>query len=84
MTTAEAPFSEIDERPPWTPWRGLAWPPRWLEGAGVVGPAVGASEEDTRLRIFFVMALFCAAETTLSIMALRASVRCPLPLVFGI
>jgi len=69
MTTAEAPFPDLEDRPSWVPWRGLSWPTRWLDGAG----AAASGEDDTRLRIFFVMALFCAGFLTLALFATKAS-----------
>ena len=45
----------------------------WLDRAFERARASGRAEDDTRLRIFFVMALFAAAFATLAIVATRAA-----------
>lgn len=69
MTTADAPFEDITDRPSWLSWPRVKWPARWLE------PALDAeaAEDEARLRIFFVMALFCAGFITLGVFAAKAS-----------
>ena len=60
---------------------GAAWRPRqgatswlwWLDRAFERARASGKAEDDTRLRIFFVMALFAAAFATLGLVATRAA-----------
>jgi cell division protein FtsI (penicillin-binding protein 3) len=60
---------------------GAGWRPRggaadwlwWLDRAFERARASGRAEDDTRLRIFFVMALFAAAFATLAVVATRAA-----------
>jgi len=78
MTAADLLFEgEAPEPAPWSGWgerlsrmgRHLWWPERAFERAR----ASGRAEDDTRLRIFFVMALFAAGFLTLGVWATRAA-----------
>jgi cell division protein FtsI (penicillin-binding protein 3) len=78
MTATEAPVSDRSydaaaDASFWPSWRGLTnklwWPERAFERAR----ASGKAEDDTRLRIFFVMALFSAGFLTLGLVATRAA-----------
>ncbi len=57
----------------WRPPRGATSWLWWLDRAFERARASGKAEDDTRLRIFFVMALFAAAFTTLGLVATRAA-----------
>ncbi len=65
MTVAGAPFP--------SPWRGLTARLWWIDRAFERAKASGKAEDDTRLRIFFVMALFAAGFLTLGLVATRAA-----------
>ena len=69
MTTADPQFENIAESSEWPFRRLLQRLPRWIEAA----PSEQAAEEEARLRIFFVMALFCAGFLTLGLFAAKAS-----------
>ena len=69
MTTADAPFEDIADGPWGAFWRGLEGPRRWFEKSR----GAETTEDAVRMRIFFVMALFCAAFGTLALFAARAS-----------
>ena len=69
MTTADPPFEDIAEPTEWSLKRLFQWLPRGLEPAR----SEEAAEEEARLRIFFVMALFCAGFLTLGLFAAKAS-----------
>jgi cell division protein FtsI (penicillin-binding protein 3) len=69
MTTADPPFEDIAEPSEWSIRRLMQRLPRWLEPAR----SEEAAEEEARLRIFFVMALFCAGFLTLALFATKAS-----------
>jgi len=74
MTTAD-PELLVGGRPRWAfpSWRAITsrlwWPERAFERAR----ASGKAEDDVRLRIFFVMALFAAGFLTLSVWATHAA-----------
>jgi len=72
MTTAD-PFLNEPEEAAWAGWWGLAGRLGFLERAFNRARASGKAEDDVRLRIFFVMALFAAAFLTLAIGATRAA-----------
>jgi cell division protein FtsI (penicillin-binding protein 3) len=57
----------------WRPARGLGAWLWWLDRAFERARASGKAEDDTRLRIFFVMALFAAAFLTLGLVATKAA-----------
>ncbi|HEY2481816.1 MAG TPA: penicillin-binding transpeptidase domain-containing protein, partial [Caulobacteraceae bacterium] len=57
----------------WRPGRGPTSWLWWLDRAFERARASGKAEDDTRLRIFFVMALFTAAFATLGLVATRAA-----------
>ena len=73
MTTAEPPFDESDRSRFWPSWAGFARRLQWPERAFEKARASGKAEDDTRLRIFFVMALFAAGFLTLGLVATRAA-----------
>jgi cell division protein FtsI (penicillin-binding protein 3) len=54
-------------------WRGLGAKLWWPERAFERARASGKAEDDVRLRIFFVMALFAAGFLTLTVWATRAA-----------
>jgi cell division protein FtsI (penicillin-binding protein 3) len=67
-----APFPDGSD----SAWRPSGGPTAWLwwfDRAFERARASGKAEDDTRLRIFFVMAMFAAAFTTLGLVATRAS-----------
>jgi cell division protein FtsI (penicillin-binding protein 3) len=69
MTTADAPFEDIADRP-WGRFSGAQERLRqWFEKSH----SAESTEDAVRMRIFFVMALFCAAFGTLALFAARAS-----------
>jgi cell division protein FtsI (penicillin-binding protein 3) len=57
----------------WPPWRGLTSPLWMMEHAFERARASGKAEDDTRLRIFFVMALFSVGFLTLGLVATKAA-----------
>ncbi len=59
--------------PFWPPWRGLTSPLWMMEHAFERARASGKAEDDTRLRIFFVMALFSVGFLTLGLVATKAA-----------
>jgi cell division protein FtsI (penicillin-binding protein 3) len=78
MTAADAQFpgAEIpgsSGRSFWPPWRGLTSPLWMMEHAFERARASGKAEDDTRLRIFFVMALFSVGFLTLGLVATKAA-----------
>ncbi len=72
MTATDARFSG-GGHPIWTPWRGLTSPLWWMERRFGAARASGKAVDDTRLRIFFVTALFSAGFLTLGLVAVRAA-----------
>jgi cell division protein FtsI (penicillin-binding protein 3) len=73
VTTAEPPFDDGDRGRFWPSWEGLTRKLQWPERAFEKARASGKAEDDTRLRIFFVMALFAAGFLTLGLVATRAA-----------
>ncbi|MDQ2861482.1 MAG: penicillin-binding protein 2 [Pseudomonadota bacterium] len=69
MTAADSQYPS----PFWPPWRGLTSPLWMMERAFERARASGKAEDDTRLRIFFVMALFSVGFLTLGLVAARAA-----------
>ncbi|HEY7851708.1 MAG TPA: penicillin-binding protein 2, partial [Caulobacteraceae bacterium] len=67
-----APFDDGSEAL-WRPVRGPGAWLWWLDRAFERARASGKAEDDTRLRIFFVMALFAAAFATLGLVATKAA-----------
>ena len=67
-----APFDD-GTRGLWRPARGAGAWLWWLDRAFERARASGKAEDDTRLRIFFVMALFAAAFATLGLVAAKAA-----------
>ena len=67
-----APFDD-GSRALWRPVRGPGAWLWWLDRAFERARASGKAEDDTRLRIFFVMALFAAAFATLGLVATKAA-----------
>ncbi len=57
----------------WPPWRSLASPLWMMEHAFEKARSSGKAEDDTRLRIFFVMALFSVGFLTLGLVATKAA-----------
>ena len=68
-----APFDETTERGFWPPWRGVSSHLWWMERAFERTRSSGRVEDDTRLRIFFVLALFAAGFFTLGLGATKAA-----------
>ena len=73
MTTAQPPFDDAPRARLWPSWAGFARRLQWPERAFERARASGKAEDDTRLRIFFVMALFAAGFVTLGLVAARAA-----------
>ncbi len=73
MTAADSQFPGLATSRFWPPWRGLTSPFWMMERAFERARASGRAEDDTRLRIFFVMALFSVAFLTLGLVAARAA-----------
>jgi cell division protein FtsI (penicillin-binding protein 3) len=78
MTAADAQFPGAQfpassGSPFWPPWRGLTSPLWMMEHAFERARASGKAEDDTRLRIFFVMALFSVGFLTLGLVAAKAA-----------
>ncbi|MGI8839968.1 MAG: peptidoglycan D,D-transpeptidase FtsI family protein [Caulobacteraceae bacterium] len=71
MTAADTQLP--GSNPFWPPWRGLTSPLWMMEHAFERARASGKAEDDTRLRIFFVMALFSIGFATLGLMATKAA-----------
>ncbi|MEO8927148.1 MAG: penicillin-binding protein 2 [Caulobacteraceae bacterium] len=71
MTAADTQFPGAN--PFWPPWRGLTSPFWMMERAFERARASGKAEDDTRLRIFFVMALFSVGFLTLGLVAAKAA-----------
>ncbi len=71
MTTADSQLPGAS--PFWPPWRGLTSPLWMMEHAFERARASGKAEDDTRLRIFFVMALFSVGFLTLGLVATKAA-----------
>jgi len=69
MTAADSQFPS----PFWPPWRGVTSPLWMMERAFERARASGKAEDDTRLRIFFVMALFSVGFLTLALVATKAA-----------
>ena len=67
-----APFNDGSEGL-WRPVRGPGAWLWWLDRAFERARASGKAEDDTRLRIFFVMALFAAAFATLGLVATKTA-----------
>jgi cell division protein FtsI (penicillin-binding protein 3) len=57
----------------WPPWRGMGRWLWWMDRAFEKARAEQKAEDDTRLRIFFVMALFSAGFLTLAMVASKAA-----------
>jgi cell division protein FtsI (penicillin-binding protein 3) len=74
MTTADTQFPGRPPASPWDPvkalWRARHWS---IDRAFERAKASGKAEDDTRLRIFFVMALFAAGFVTLGLVATKAA-----------
>ena len=70
MTTLSPPFAG---NPLLSPWRWLSSRLWWMERAFERARASGKAEDDTRLRIFFVLALFAFAFLTLALAASKAA-----------
>ena len=70
MTALSGPFPR-DRRP--SPWRWLSTRLWWMEHAFERARASGKVVDDTRLRIFFVLALFTFAFLTLGLAATKAA-----------
>ena len=73
MSVAQPPFDTEGAAggvPAWRDWRGLI---ATIEGATSRAAASGEVRDDTRLRIFFVMALFAAAFVYASLFAAKAA-----------
>jgi len=68
-----APFPEATGHGFWPPWRGLSSRLWWMERAFERARTSGKVEDDTRLRIFFVLALFAAGFFTLGLGATKAA-----------
>ncbi|MGI9169728.1 MAG: peptidoglycan D,D-transpeptidase FtsI family protein [Caulobacteraceae bacterium] len=73
MTAADAHFPDPRPNAFWPPWRGLTSPLWVMERAFERARASGKAEDDTRLRIFFVMALFSVGFSTLGLVATKAA-----------
>jgi len=73
VTAADTRFPGDPQAGVAPPWRGLGWIERAFERAFERAGASGKAEDDTRLRIFFVMALFAAGFLTLGLVATRAA-----------
>ena len=75
MTAAEYPVREPEESPagPLPAWlqAALAWRPAWGFAAG--DDDLAAREHVVRLRIFFVLVIFCVGFVTLALFATRAA-----------
>ena len=72
MTTIDPPVGDGDGWA-WFSWRDLVGHLGFLERAFARARASGKAEDDVRLRIFFVMAMFAAAFLALAIGASRAA-----------
>lgn len=72
MTTADPFVTETAETGGWA-WRGVSGGLGWLERAFNRARASGRAEDDVRLRIFFVMALFAAAFLALAMGATHSA-----------
>jgi cell division protein FtsI (penicillin-binding protein 3) len=73
MTTIGAPFERPQSEPGPDRPKSLSGPWWWVERAFERARAAGKPEDDTRLRIFFVLVLFAAGFFTLSLGATRAA-----------
>ncbi len=73
MTTIGAPLDRPDGDPQVSRQRGFSGPWWWIERAFERAKAAGKPQDDTRLRIFFVLVLFAAGFFTLSLGATRAA-----------
>ncbi len=73
MTTIGAPFERPQSEPAPDRRKSLSGPWWWVERAFERARAAGKPEDDTRLRIFFVLVLFAAGFFTLSLGATRAA-----------
>jgi len=73
MTAADTQFPDAGEAAHWSLWRGLGARLWWIDRAFERAKASGKAEDDTRLRIFFVMALFAAGFLTLGLAATKAA-----------
>ncbi len=73
MTTADPYLTDAEGGPRWLSWQAFIRRLGFLERAFNRARASGKAEDDVRLRIFFVMALFAAAFLALAIGATRAA-----------
>jgi len=73
MTAADAPFPPVPEGGFSARWRRLGDRLWWIDRAFEKAKASGKAEDDTRLRIFFVMAMFAAGFLTLGLVATKAA-----------
>ena len=73
MTTADPFVTGSDEGRSWLPWKALADPLGAVERAFSRARTSGKAEDDVRLRIFFVMAMFAAAFLAVAIAATNAA-----------
>jgi cell division protein FtsI (penicillin-binding protein 3) len=73
MTTVDPHLTGLPEGPAWPTWSELVGRLGFLERAFNRARASGKAEDDVRLRIFFVMAMFSAAFLALAIGAARAA-----------
>jgi len=73
LTATDGAFAPAPGNPFWPPWRGITSRLWWIEHAFERARASDKPEDDTRLRIFFVLALFLAGFLTLSLGATKAA-----------
>ncbi len=73
MTTADTQFPPLAEGGLAARWRWLSERIWWIDRAFEKAKASGKAEDDTRLRIFFVMAMFAAGFLTLGLVATKAA-----------